>query len=122
LKDTPKAIKAYEDCLAINPLDNVAKQELEKLRKPSGITENMGGFPFPGIPGRPGGGPMPNLMDMINNPQFMEMASQLVQNNPQFMQMAQQVAQNPQMVQQLFGANAPDMSSMFPPPTPPPNQ
>jgi len=131
LRDTPNAIKAYEECLVINPADTVAKQELEKLRKPNPMTgaggldglENIGNMfgmgRGAGAPAGGAGGVPPNFMEMMNNPQFLEMATQMMQNNPQLMQMAQQVAQNPQLMQQFFGGNAPDLSSMG---IPPPNQ
>jgi len=116
LNQTKEAIKAYEDCLAVNPADSTAKQELEKLRKPQ--TGGMGGLDeidaHSGIPA-PGGAPT-NFMDMMNNPHFMEMAANMMENNPQLMQMAQQVAQNPELMRQFFGGNMPDLSQMgFPP-------
>jgi len=73
---------------------------------------NLPGMP-PGMP--PGDFPlpqgMPNFFELMNNPEFMAMATQLVQNNPEVMNFARQVAENPQMLQQMFTGMG----------TPPPN-
>jgi len=125
MNDYTNAQKAFEDCLAVNPNDNTAKQELEKLKQTANSKGGAGGldnvessaFPgFPGFPGGGGGGPggMPNMFEMMNNPQFMQMASQMMEN-PQIRQMAEQMAQNPEMMQQFLG-NMPDLSSMGLPP------
>jgi len=74
-----------------------------------GMPPGMPGMP-PGMPGMPAGMPagMPNFYELMNNPEFMAMATQLVQNNPEVMNFARQVAENPQRLQQMF--------SGFPPP------
>jgi small glutamine-rich tetratricopeptide repeat-containing protein alpha len=77
-----------------------------------GMPPGMPGMPpgMPGMPGMPPGMPgdfqmppgMPNFYELMNNPEFMQMATQLVQNNPEVMNFARQIAENPQMLQQMF--------------------
>jgi len=117
VKDNKNAQKAFEDCLAVNPSDTTATQELEKLKQTQSSTPSGTGTGMPGF--GPGGLP-PNFMEMMNNPQFMQMASQLMERNPQLMQMAQQMATNPDMLNQFFGGNVPDMGNL--PPGMPPKQ
>jgi len=48
---------------------------------------------------------------LMNNPEFMSMATQLVQNNPEVMNFARQIAENPQMLQQMFAGLQPNTSA-----------
>jgi len=122
MRDLTAAAKIIDEGLVLDPTDTSLlslKQELEQLRDlSSGGAGGMDGFPIPGMPGfggmpnmppgmggfpgMGGGAGMPGIMELMNNPDFMNMAAQVVQNNPEIMNMARQVAQNPQMLSQLF--------------------
>lgn len=49
-----------------------------------------------------GGGGMPNMASLMNNPQMMQQAQQMMKLNPQMMQQAQQMMQNPGMMQRMM--------------------
>jgi len=125
IRDFTAAAQIIDDGLALEPTNSSLiqlKQELDQTRAASASFGGAGGMDggFPGIPAIPGfggpggpagmggfpgmggGGGMPNIMELMNNPDFMNMAAQMVQNNPEIMNMARQVAQNPQMLSQLF--------------------
>jgi tetratricopeptide (TPR) repeat protein len=103
LGNVPKAIEATDKGLAIEPANEALlkmKSELNALQQlPNMAGLNPGEMPFNVPPGMPG---MPNFFELMNNPEIVAMASQLVQNNPEIMNFARQVAENPQMIQQLF--------------------
>lgn len=52
--------------------------------------------------GAGGAGGMPNLQSMMNNPQIMQQAQQMMAQNPNMMQQAQQMMQNPGMMQKMM--------------------
>lgn len=52
--------------------------------------------------GAGGAGGMPNMASMMNNPQMMQQAQQMMQLNPNLMQQAQQMMQNPGMMQKMM--------------------
>lgn len=49
-----------------------------------------------------GGGGMPDMASMMNNPQMMQQAQQMMRQNPNLMQQAQQMMQNPGMMQKMM--------------------
>jgi len=115
LKEYQKAEKAFENGLLLEPEDKSLKEDLAKAKSlsaggfsPEMFQNFMGGAEGMGGAGAGAGG-MPNFMEMLNNPQFMNMAAQFVQNNPELLNMAQQMAQNPEMLRQFFGGNFPGM-------------
>lgn len=52
--------------------------------------------------GAGGAGGMPDLLSMMNNPQIMQQAQQMMAQNPNMMQQAQQMMQNPGMMQKMM--------------------
>lgn len=48
------------------------------------------------------GGAMPDMQSMMNNPQMMQQAQQMMRQNPNLMQQAQQMMQNPGMMQKMM--------------------
>jgi len=92
-----KAIEITDKGLALEP-NNESLLKIKADLSSIGSVPNMppGDLPFPVPPG------MPNFFELMNNPDFMAMATQLVQNNPEVMNFARQVAENPQMLQQMF--------------------
>lgn len=52
--------------------------------------------------GGAGGGGMGNMANMMNNPQMMQQAQQMMRQNPNLMQQAQQMMQNPGMMQKMM--------------------
>lgn len=52
--------------------------------------------------GAGGAGGMPDLLSMMNNPQIMQQAQQMMALNPNMMQQAQQMMQNPGMMQKMM--------------------
>lgn len=52
--------------------------------------------------GASGGGGMPNMANMMNNPQMMQQAQAMMRQNPNLMQQAQQMMQNPGMMQKMM--------------------
>jgi len=121
--DLSSATKVIQEGLVVEPNNQPLLKLQTQIKEPrsgrGAVDDEMvqgfpgagGGFPgmpggFPGMPGGfPGmGGPgMGNIMEMMNNPEFMNMATQLVNNNPEIMQMVSQITQNPQMMQQVMG-------------------
>lgn len=57
---------------------------------------------FGGAGGAGGAGGMPNMQSMMNNPQMMQQAQQMMRQNPNLMQQAQQMMQNPGMMQKMM--------------------
>lgn len=55
-----------------------------------------------GMLGGGGGGGMPDMASMMNNPQMMQQAQQMMRQNPNLMQQAQQMMQNPGMMQKMM--------------------
>ncbi|QEL61545.1 hypothetical protein SBP28_003590 [Candidozyma auris] len=49
-----------------------------------------------------GGGGLGNMAQMMNNPQMMQQAQQMMRQNPNLMQQAQQMMQNPGMMQKMM--------------------
>jgi tetratricopeptide (TPR) repeat protein len=92
-----KAIEITDKGLALEP-NNESLLKIKADLNSLGAVSNAppGDLPFPVPPG------MPNFFELMNNPEFMAMATQLVQNNPEVMNFARQVAENPQMLQQMF--------------------
>jgi len=54
----------------------------------------------------------PNMMELMSDPRFMQMAQQFVMANPQLRELATQVAQNPEMMQQMMQGQMP--TGVFP--------
>ncbi|ODV65261.1 signal recognition particle 54 kDa protein [Hyphopichia burtonii NRRL Y-1933] len=52
--------------------------------------------------GAPGAGGMPDMSSMMNNPQMIQQAQQMMRQNPGMMQQAQQMMQNPGMMQKMM--------------------
>lgn len=52
--------------------------------------------------GAGGAGGMPDMLAMMNNPQMMQQAQQMMRQNPNLMQQAQQMMQNPGMMQKMM--------------------
>lgn len=48
------------------------------------------------------GGAMPDMQSMMNNPQMMQQAQQMMRQNPNLMQQAQKMMQNPGMMQKMM--------------------
>jgi small glutamine-rich tetratricopeptide repeat-containing protein alpha len=77
MKSTDLAIEAYKECLQIDPADASAKSSLEALLKapsassPRPASGGPSGSPF-------GAGGMPDLGAMLNNPELMKMAQQMM--------------------------------------------
>lgn len=77
MKNTDMAIEAYKKCLQIDPADASAKSSLEALLKspssasPRPASAGPRGSPF-------GAGGMPDLGSMLNNPELMRMAQQMM--------------------------------------------
>jgi len=95
----PKAMEITEKGLTIEPSNETLlklKNDITALGSLPNL--NPGEMPFNVPPG------MPNFFELMNNPEIVAMASQLVQNNPEIMNFARQVAENPQMIQQLFSS------------------
>lgn len=95
LKDTPKAVEAYNQHLELEPSNAATKAALEAL-----LRTTSAGSRSPKPAGSPAFGGMPGGMDfaaMMNNPQMMEMAKNMmssgaldgIMNNPQMMGMMQ---------------------------------
>ncbi|GEQ66913.1 hypothetical protein JCM33374_g576 [Metschnikowia sp. JCM 33374] len=57
---------------------------------------------FGGGAGAGAGAAMPNMQSMMNNPQMMQQAQQMMKQNPNLMQQAQQMMQNPGMMQKMM--------------------
>jgi tetratricopeptide (TPR) repeat protein len=104
LNQTKKALEIVEMGLAVEPAnDTLLALKTELQNAPPAVNGPAGGMPegFPQFPfPMPQG--MPNFYDLVNQPEFMQMAQNLVQNNPEVMQFARQVAENPQLLQQMF--------------------
>jgi len=80
------AVECYEKALKLDPTNQGYKNNLEIAQKKSAAPNSMAGFPgMGGFPGMPG-----NMAEMMNNPQFMQMAK-TVMEDPQMKQMAQQM-------------------------------
>lgn len=57
---------------------------------------------FGGGAGGAGAGGMPDMASLMNNPQMLQQAQQMMQLNPNLMQQAQQMMQNPGMMQKMM--------------------
>lgn len=107
-------------------MGSVAKTALSGMTQPTPLMARRmgagaGGNPnfmqqamsmFGGAGGAGGAGGMPDMASMMNNPQMMQQAQQMMQQNPQMMQQAQQMMQNPGMMQKMmsqFGGGMPGM-------------
>lgn len=120
-----EAVKAYEDGVALDPTNELMKQSLaaaksktasaspttsspsDAVAEPETSTRGAGGFPGVGGPGGLDFG------SMMNNPNFMSMASQMM-NNPAFGQMAQNLMSNPDALRNLMSdPNVADMAKNF---------
>jgi len=109
INDYKSASKIISDGLSIEPGNNTLiqlQQEIEqRIQSFQGGAE--GGPPnpmFPGMGAFPGmgGAGMQNMMELMNNPEFMNMAAQMMQNNPELVNMARQIAENPNLIPQLM--------------------
>jgi tetratricopeptide (TPR) repeat protein len=124
LQNYAKALQTIDMGLAIEPNNDSLIKQKGEITAASTVTPSAGNEPpFPMPPGMPAGVPpgmpagfppmppgMPNFYELMNNPEFMAMATQLVQNNPEVMNFARQVAENPQMLSQMFSGFPPNPS------------
>lgn len=107
-----RAIAAYTRALELDPENAGYQADLtqakDKLQQEEALKGNAGGAVgaaggggMPGMPGMPG---MEQMMSMMNNPQFMQMATQMM-SNPQFSGLIANMAQN-------VGRTGPNMEQM----------
>jgi small glutamine-rich tetratricopeptide repeat-containing protein alpha len=90
MNDYADAVSAYEKGLALDPENATMKQSLETARKK---------VPAADVAPSGGGGGMPDMAGMMNNPAMMGMAQQMMSNpamagmmnNPAMMEMAKKV-------------------------------
>ncbi|KAJ3032943.1 hypothetical protein HK097_005025, partial [Rhizophlyctis rosea] len=110
------AIDAFEKGLKLDPNNEVLKSSLSRAQAKAAESENTdrslhtdsGDALDAGAGGAPGGGF--DFASMMNNPNFMNMASQMMNNpaisqmlqNPAIAQMAQSVMQDPNRLQQMM--------------------
>ncbi|KAJ3130947.1 hypothetical protein HK100_007124 [Physocladia obscura] len=109
-----ESVEAYETGLKLDPSNAAMKQNLaaaqQKITENGGVVPGAssgggaGGNPFAGMPGLGGaGGGMPDIASMLGNPDFMNMASKMMNNpaisqmmkNPAVAEMAQKMMQDP---------------------------
>ena len=125
-----KAVESFEKALELDPKNATAQRSLQRAKSMAGSagaaapvasqqssTQPSGAPGAPGMPGMPwdawsrrpwrpwrprrrrGGG----IMEMMNNPQFMQQAQQMM-SNPMFQQMAQQMMSDPNAMANAMSA------------------
>jgi len=104
-----RAADAYGKAVELEPANEQYKEYLQQARDKIALEPAAGGAPggmpagFPGFPGMPGmggpGGPdFGQMMSMMNNPEFMSMATKMMAN-PEFSGMVQNMAKHMGMAQ-----------------------
>jgi len=121
-----ESVKAYERALELEPNNGTIKESLQSAKQKANKTQtppstststpspshNPAPKPKPqgmpdfssllsGLGGGGNGGPGPDLSNLMNDPNFGQMAQQFM-NNPQMMNMAQNFMSNPQMMGNLM--------------------
>lgn len=90
-----KSAVAAQGAAGSNP--GMARMMLQAQSNPNFMQQAMSM-----LGGGGGAGGMPDMGAMMNNPQMMQQAQQMMRLNPQMMQQAQQMMQNPGMMQQMM--------------------
>lgn len=92
-----EAYEAYNKAIQLEPTNDGYKQNLKIVEDKLKNSAAAGGLPgMPGMPGMPemgGMGNMANMMGMFNNPQFMNMATQLM-SDPQMQNVMSNLVSN----------------------------
>ncbi|KAJ1569308.1 hypothetical protein HK405_006837 [Cladochytrium tenue] len=119
LNEYSSAVDAYERGLRLDPGNQSMKQSLSVAKDRLGTSGSSSSTATRSDPAAAGGGPGGlDFASMLNNPNFMNMASQMMSNpaisqmlnNPAISQMAQNLMSNPSELQNLL--SNPDMARM----------
>lgn len=80
--------------------NNMARMMQQAQQNPGFMQQAMN--MFGGAGGAGGAGGMPDMSSMMNNPNMIQQAQQMMRQNPGMMQQAQQMMQNPGMMQKMM--------------------